>query len=100
MREAIRVLVLGTGRMGSGIARLVLDKEGLELVGAFGHRAERSGADLGSAIGHDELGLPIEADLSKALAYGKPDIAIQATCSRASDAARSRDGSTAGTRAK
>ena len=87
MREAIRVLVLGTGRMGSGIARLVLDKEGLELVGAFGRRPERSGTDLGSAIGHDELGLPIEAHLSKAIACGKPDIAIQTTCSRASDAA-------------
>ncbi len=88
MREAVRVLVLGTGRMGIGIARLVLDKVGLELVGAFGRRAERAGADLGSAIGLDRhLGLRIEADLSRAIAQGEPDIAIQATCSKASDAA-------------
>ncbi|MDJ0945315.1 MAG: 2,4-diaminopentanoate dehydrogenase [Kiloniellales bacterium] len=88
MREAIRVLVLGTGRMGSGIARLVLDKEGLELVGAFERRAERSGTDLGSTIGYEgDLGLRIEADLDKVIAQGEPDIAIQATCSRASDAA-------------
>lgn len=88
MRDAIRVLVLGIGRMGSGIARLVLDKEGLELVGAYGRRAERSGADLGSVIGLDHnLGLRIEANLPRAIAHGKPDIAIQATCSSVSDAA-------------
>jgi 3-hydroxyacyl-CoA dehydrogenase len=36
MRDPIRVAVLGTGQMGSGIARLVLEKQGLTLVGAYG----------------------------------------------------------------
>jgi hypothetical protein len=45
----IRVLVLGTGQMGSGIARLVLKKHGLHLVGAYGRRRDRAGMDLRSA---------------------------------------------------
>jgi 4-hydroxy-tetrahydrodipicolinate reductase len=83
MRDVIRVLVLGTGQMGSGIARLVLDKPGLELVGAYG----RTGMDLGKAIGlEQELGLPIGNDLAVVIAQTRPDIAIQATCSTIPDA--------------
>src|SRR5512143_1449189 len=87
MRHFIRVLVLGTGQMGSGIARLVLEKQGLELVGAFARRRERSGADLGRAIGvHRHLGISISADLGTVVAQARPHVAIQATCSRLTDA--------------
>jgi hypothetical protein len=87
MRDTIRVLVLGTGRMGSEIARLVLDKPGLELVGAYGRRHERAGMDLGHAIGLDrELGVPIDTDLAAVIERSRPEIAIQATCSRIVDA--------------
>jgi 4-hydroxy-tetrahydrodipicolinate reductase len=59
MQDLIRVLVLGTGQMGGRIVRLVLEKQGLELVGAYGRRVERAGMDLGSAIGLErELGIP------------------------------------------
>ena len=34
MHEPIRVMVLGTGQMGSGIARLVLEKQGLQMHGS------------------------------------------------------------------
>ena len=43
----MRVIVLGTGEMGSAIARLLLEKPGLELAGAFARRSERAGTDLG-----------------------------------------------------
>jgi hypothetical protein len=87
MRDLIRVVVLGTGQMGSGIARLVLEKQGLELVGAFARRRERAGTDLGRAIGlHRELVIPIGADLEAVIARAPPHVAIQATCSRLSDA--------------
>lgn len=87
MGEPIRVLVLGTGQMGAGIARLLLQKQGLELVGAFGRRPERSGLDLGRAIGLDRsLGLPIEADLRRLIDRTRPEVAIQATCSTLEDA--------------
>ena len=63
MDNRIRVIVLGTGRMGSGIGRLVLEKQGLELVGAYGRRKQRAGMDLGRAmeLGRD-LNMPIKAD--------------------------------------
>jgi hypothetical protein len=55
--------------MGSGIARLVLKKAGLVLVGAYGRRTERAGMDLGRAIalGRD-CGFPISADLTSVIA--------------------------------
>jgi 4-hydroxy-tetrahydrodipicolinate reductase len=84
----IRVLVLGTGQMGSAIARLLLDKPGLQLAGACGKRPERAGTDLGLAIGLGRhLGLPIHADLETAVSASRPQVAIQATCSRLLDAA-------------
>lgn len=87
MSDHIRVLVLGTGQMGSGIARLLLQKQGIELVGAYAKRAERNGMDLGRAIGLGyELGVPVSNDLEVITKQTKPHLAIQATCSRVTDA--------------
>lgn len=87
MRHAIRVLLLGTGQMGSGIARLVLEKRGLELVGAYGRRKDRASTDLGRAIGLGrDLGIAISADLAAEVARSRPHVAIQTTCSRLTDA--------------
>ena len=87
MHDYIRVLVLGTGQMGSGIARLVLDKQGLELVGAYGKRIEHAGLDLGAAIGLDQvLGIKISSELDTVLEQTRPHVAIQATCSKLTDA--------------
>jgi 4-hydroxy-tetrahydrodipicolinate reductase len=87
MRDAIRVLILGTGQMGSGIARHVLDTPGLELVGAYGRRSERAGTDVGRAIGlAQDLGIAIESDLAVATKKARPDVAVQATCSRLDEA--------------
>ena len=87
MRDDIRVLILGTGQMGSGIARLVLEKQGLALVGTYGRRAERAGMDLGQAIGLDrDLGIAVSGDLPGAIEQARPHLAIQATCSRLNDA--------------
>ncbi len=83
----VRVLVLGTGQMGSGIARLVLEKQGLELAGAFAKRAERDGMDVGQAIGLGrDLDLRVRADLAAAIDNARPHVAIQATCSKLSEA--------------
>jgi 4-hydroxy-tetrahydrodipicolinate reductase len=87
MQDFIRVVVLGTGQMGSGIARLLLKKQGLELVGAYARRAERSGLDLGQLIGIDkELDISVNSDLEAILEQTQPHVAIQATCSRVADA--------------
>jgi 4-hydroxy-tetrahydrodipicolinate reductase len=87
MGDLIRVLILGTGQMGSGMARYVLDAPGLELAGAYGKRRERAGTDLGRAIGLDrELGIAIDSDLAMAVKRAQPHVALQATCSRLEDA--------------
>jgi hypothetical protein len=87
MRDVIRVLILGTGQMGSGIARLVLEKQGLQLVGAYGRRMERAGMDAGRAIGLDrDLGIAVSNDLPGVIEQARPHVAIQATCSRLDDA--------------
>ncbi len=87
MGDAIRVLILGTGQMGSGIARHVLETPGLELAGAYGRRAEREGTDLGRAIGLGrDLGLAVQSDLPAATKEARPDVAVQATCSRLEEA--------------
>jgi 4-hydroxy-tetrahydrodipicolinate reductase len=83
MPEPIRVAVLGTGQMGAGIARLLLGKPGTVLVGAFARRAARRGLDLGRAIGLErDLGLAIQGDLAEMVRESRPQVAIQATCSR------------------
>ena len=69
--------------MGAGIARLVVEKPGLVLVGAYGRRKERADADLGLAIGLErKLGVGIDADLAACIERSRPEVAIQATCSK------------------
>lgn len=85
--DAIRVVVFGTGQMGAGIARLLLKKPALRLVGVYARRAEREGLDLGMAIGLErELGIAITTDLTELLARTRPQLAIQATCSKLQEA--------------
>jgi len=88
MQDNLKVAVLGTGQMGSGIVRLLVQKTGVELVGVYGRRADRAGVDVGEAIGLDEkMGVALTADLSGMLLSAKPDVVIQATCSRVEQAA-------------
>jgi len=87
MDEVIRVLTLGTGQMGGGIACLLREKAGMKLVSAYGRRKARAGLDLGRAIGLDrDLGVPIDNDLDAAIERTRPRLAIQATCSLLDDA--------------
>ena len=87
MGDAIRVLVLGTGQMGSGIARLVHEKQGLTLAGAYARRSARAGLDIGHAIGLEHaLGVSVSNDLASAVEQSLPQVAIQATCSHIADA--------------
>ncbi len=73
--------------MGTGIARLVLEKKGLELIGAYGRRAHRASMDIGRAIGLERnLGVAIECDLDALVQRARPEVAVQATCSRLDDA--------------
>jgi len=88
MQEKLKVAVLGTGQMGSGIVRLLMRKQGVELVGVYGRRADRAGVDVGEAIGHGtKIGVELTNDLPGMLSSAKPDVVIQATFSRIEQAA-------------
>ncbi len=88
MPEKLTVAVLGTGQMGSGIVRLLRRKEGVEIVGVYGRRADRAGVDVGEAIGLGEkMGIALTADLPGMLSAAKPAVVIQATCSKVEQAA-------------
>jgi 2,4-diaminopentanoate dehydrogenase len=84
----VRVALLGVGRMGSAIGRLVTTKPSLTLVGAVDPRVEVCGRDLGEVIGLDQrLGTPVVGGLDQLFSSAHPDVVVQAACSTMRDAA-------------
>ena len=87
MSDDLKVVVLGTGAMGAGIIELLQQKRGLTLAGVYGRRPRPTPTDVGLVIGLDErIGLDINNDLADLLTRTKPQVAIQATCSRVEQA--------------
>jgi 4-hydroxy-tetrahydrodipicolinate reductase len=79
---------MGIGQMGSGIARLVLARQGLELAAVFDRRSLAAGENLAELLGVPiDTHLVLDNDLATAIQRARPDVAIQATCSRLDDAA-------------
>lgn len=80
--KKIRVALWGLGAMGSGIARLVLEKEGLELAGAIDLRPDYVGRDLGEVLGVEKkLGVTVTSDPVAVLDPAKVDLVVLATTS-------------------
>lgn len=78
----LRVVQWGLGAMGSGMARLVVDKPGLALVGAIDRRPELVGRDLGDVLGlSSPLGVAVTADPGDILDPDKVDVVLIATTS-------------------
>jgi len=87
MRQPVRIVVWGTGQMGTGIIKLVLEKAGMELVGVISARKEREGVDVADIIGREKpIGLAVSADARKLFAATRPDVVLHATTSRVVDA--------------
>lgn len=72
MAESIKVIQWGLGAMGSGMARLMQRKQGIEIVGAFDQDPQKQGEDLGSFLGGAQSGVVIEPPPIHARAGG-PD---------------------------
>ncbi|MEU8390121.1 hypothetical protein [Micromonospora sp. NPDC048843] len=83
--SGIRVVQWGLGAMGSGMARLVLRKPGLRLVGCTDIRADLAGRDAGEVLGTGPLGLPVTPDAARLLAEQRPDVVLIATTSWLAD---------------
>jgi 4-hydroxy-tetrahydrodipicolinate reductase len=76
----IRVVVVGLGAMGSGIARNILRKEALQLVGVVDQRAEWKKKDLGTVLGVGQsLNIFVSDSLETVLSDSVPDLAVIAT---------------------
>jgi len=78
----VRVVLYGVGAVGSLIAKFLLEKEGVEIVGALDIAKDNVGKDLGEVLGiNRKLGTKISANAEALLSKVKADIAIHATSS-------------------
>ncbi len=82
MENKIRVIQFGLGPIGCAAARLVANRNNLELVGAVDIDPAKIGRDIGEVIGLDEvIGRPVSGSLGEAMAAGPADVALHMTSS-------------------
>ena len=80
--EKVRVVLYGVGAMGSRIAKFLLEKEGVEIVGAIDVAEDKVGKDLGEILGLDkQLDVVISNDPDAVFSRVKADIMVHATTS-------------------
>lgn len=80
--KPIRVLQWGLGAMGSGMARLMLEKAGLQIVAAVDGRPDYVGKDLGEVLGVDKrLGVTVTDKPETVLDKDSVDVVVLATTS-------------------
>lgn len=84
--EKVKVVIYGVGVVGSLITKFLLQKEGVEVVGAIDIAKEKVGKDLGEVLGLDKkLGIKVSSDVDAVLSKAKPDIVVHATSSYLKD---------------
>nr|WP_236777940.1 2,4-diaminopentanoate dehydrogenase [Anoxybacter fermentans] len=77
----MRVISWGLGAMGQGMAKLILSKKGMELIGAIERDPQKIGKDVGELLGQEKIGIEIKSSLSEALANKEADLLLIATSS-------------------
>jgi 4-hydroxy-tetrahydrodipicolinate reductase len=82
----VKIILYGVGAVGSMIAKFLLEKEGVEIVGAVDIAKDKVGKDLGQVLGLDKrLGIKVSKDANSALSKTKADVAIHTTSSYLKD---------------
>jgi 4-hydroxy-tetrahydrodipicolinate reductase len=82
MKRPIRVLQWGLGAMGGGMARLMLEKAGLEIVAAVDGRPDLAGKDLDDVLGvARRLGVAVTDEPEAVLDKDRVDVVTLATTS-------------------
>lgn len=80
--EIARIALFGVGAMGTRIAKLLLKKKGVEIVGAVDVDEGKVGKDLGEALGIDRyLGINVSSNPDNVLSEVKADVVIHSTTS-------------------
>ena len=84
MSRDLKIIHIGLGPIGMGIAKMVLAKEGLKLVGACDSAAEKANKDLGDVLGlGKKLRIKVAGDSVKFIKAAKADVAVVSTTSSA-----------------
>lgn len=84
--EKVKVVLYGVGAVGSLIAKALLEKSGVRIVGAIDTAKDKVGKDLGEVLSLNmELGITISSDTDTVLSKTKPDIVVHATSSYLKD---------------
>lgn len=87
--DKVKVVIWGFGAMGSGMARMIANKKGIEIVGVCDMHPERVGRDIYDVLGIDRAGrkpVTIMAKIEEVLTPRCCDIALCATDSFTKDA--------------
>ena len=84
--EKIRIVCYGVGAVGSRIAKLLLEKEGLQIVGAIDNAKEKVGKDLGDVleIGR-KLGVLVSDNVENVMSKACCSVVVHATGSYLKD---------------
>jgi hypothetical protein len=78
----VRIVLYGVGAVGILIAKFLLEKEGVEIVGAIDTARDKTGKDLGEVLGlQRKLGIIVANDADTLLKQTNPDIVVHATSS-------------------
>jgi hypothetical protein len=84
--KKVHVVSYGVGVVGSLIAKFLLEKEGVEIVGAIDVATNKVGKDLGEVLGlKKKLGITVSDDTDTTLSMARPDVAVHATSSYLKD---------------
>jgi hypothetical protein len=80
MSDKIRVIQYGLGPIGSAVARHVVERAGLELVGGVDVAPDKVGQDVGEVIGLGRpLGLAVDEKLAQVLTRSGADVVLHTT---------------------
>ena len=79
--ENVKIVSYGIGVIGRRLANHLLDKKGVEIVGAVDINPAIVGKDLGEVLGREKLGILISNDADEVLSRTKPDIVCHTTMS-------------------
>ncbi len=78
----VKVAVWGFGAMGSGIAKMVLNKKGIEIIGVCDKHPDKVGKEIHALLGMERGGHPeifVKDDMTQIIKDGNCDIALLAT---------------------
>ena len=80
--DKVRVILCGIGALGRRIAKFLVEKEGVEIVGAIDVAEDKIGRDLGEVLGIEKkLGVVVSDGVGVVLSRAQADVMVHATTS-------------------